>query len=89
MEPQGWHAGILWGSGNQYLLQHSFLIEMDWPSLLGAQSRATSTDIQPAKESTDPLVQLHHEWPFGVIPSELSEGGTLSHCFITAAVLPI
>ena len=55
--------------------------QLDWDGLAflsGGPGSGTSTDIQPVKESTDPLVQLHHEWPLGVIPSKLSEGGTLS-----------
>ena len=55
--------------------------QLDWDGLAflsGGPESGTSTDIQPVKESTDPLVQLHHEWPLGVIPSKLSEGGTLS-----------
>ena len=77
MEPEGWNAGIC----REWKPISATTSQLDWDGLAflsGSPESDTSIDIQPVKESTDPLVQLHHEWPLGVIPSKLSEGGTLS-----------
>ena len=42
------------GSGNQYLLQHPSLIEMDWPSYLGAPSRAHPLTYSLSKKAQIP-----------------------------------